>query len=108
MMGAFENADLRRHKPRRDRALDVRADVARQQQRDIAIHDLEDDGVIVADPLALPGRRRWVKPEHASVAETKLVAVAPLLDYDAGCRCACEHRLQRACARNWYPLPQIS
>ena len=49
----------RRGELRHDRALDVGADVAGQQHRDVAVDDLQHDRVVVADTRALPvGRRR--------------------------------------------------
>ena len=84
MMGDLENADLCRHKPWHDRALDIRPDVTRQQQRDVAIQDLENDRVIVADPLPLPVGRGWMMHNDASVAETELFAFVSLVDDGTG------------------------
>jgi len=106
-MSDFEETDLRGKKPRQNRALYVRADVAGQQERDLAIHDLQDHRIVVADSLTFPVRQAWMQDENASVAEAELFTLVPPLEYGAGRHGAPQYGLQRGCARNPYSLPHM-
>src|SRR5258705_9656909 len=101
----LEDAYLRRHQAWNDGALDVAADVAGQEQRDVAVEHLEDHGIVVAHPLPFPLRRGRMKNEHSRGPDAEPFALAPFLDVDVRRGGTREQRLQRYGARDRYPLP---
>ena len=71
MVRDFEDARARGGELWRDRALDLGADIARQEQRDVAARHLQHHGVVVTDTRALPVWLGWVQHANTGVAQRK-------------------------------------
>ena len=74
MVGDLQDARRRRDQPWSDRAFHFPADVACQQQGDVAIDDLQDDRVVIADAAAFPVGLRRVQHAETNLAEAESVA----------------------------------
>src|SRR5258705_12603077 len=104
----FQDARLRGDETRNNLALDDAADITGQQDRDVAIEDLEDHGIVVAHSLPLPVGRRRVKNDYPCGADIERFALASLIHRDTGRGGTREYSLERYVARNRYPLPYRS
>src|SRR5712691_2777956 len=83
VMRDLENARLRGHETRHDRAFDVAADVAGQQERDVAIENLEHDRIVVAHLRPFPVGRGRMEDEDARGANVEFLSLVALLHRNA-------------------------
>src|SRR5882762_4677503 len=94
-MRDLQNSRVRRSKFRQNRAFDVAADVAGEQQRDVAIDHLDDDRIVVPHFLPFPVGRGRMQDEDARSGDAELLSFASICEHGTKIRGPFEYRMKR-------------
>ena len=95
----------RRDEPAGHALLAFAADVAGQDDRDVAQPNVEHDGVVVADALTLPVRGRWVEDANLDAGDDLPVAGLHRAPRRRGSGGGGRERAQARVRRDRHPFP---